>query len=642
MKKQLTHLFSALCLLFFFSSCEHDIQEETGSTNNSASALLQGVTQKTTSLDELKNDPYLSTIFNKALKNIKQNKEIYKRSDQETTYGLNLADEVKKYTLDETEYTSYTIPIINDNGDSYIFQNLVIEKDLLRDAAYLITYYPDDNYRESVRKGLVHSNDNIDFTGSKLIQYLYYKRKVNVINNTTQSRTGEALVEIDIEEPITICVETYTPRNCTAGGNHTPGESCTGNANQLAGWDVNISCTTMPEEPTGPIGPDGPSCPNCGTSTGSNGGGSPFFPDNTPSPDWTPKFMCVKTDPRTGECTKVIPYTPIITDAMDPYNYYLVIFSRDEIDTLLSYQYREIRGVIDAFLAANRLPTGGYTTETIQQVRAIMDFLGNHIIDGFIDEEALNFAKEAINAFKKGSEVDFTYRIIVDKSLKDNPCLNGVYEKLGKAPAFQNYLKIFDGNFSVANLKLSVDNQFKANNVSSDWDAMAITTTPENYMIEITLNNDPALSSRISNYPQIVTALVFIHEMIHAEIYRKLLSCANLPNVNYTSMTDVQWSNHLKNLQNNFPGLYDYFIRYQVNTSNPTGFQHQAMAQHYRNTIKEALKAYDNNQHADNFYDAISWIGLKGTTGWDNLTPDQKAAINSTIQTSYQNETYCN
>jgi hypothetical protein len=83
-------------------------------------------------------------------------------------------------------------------------------------------------------------------------------------------------------------------------------------------------------------------------------------------------------------------------------------------------------------------------------------------------------------------------------------------------------------------------------------------------------------------------------------------------------------------------------VRYQVNSSSPTGFQHEAMAQHYRNIIKEALKQYDNNQHDDNFYETLSWFGLKNTTAWNNLSPTEKATINTNLQNIYQNEEYCN
>ena len=385
MKKQLLLLFTTLSISFFFSSCEKDLQEETrSSTNNPASALLQGVTQKTTSLDELKNDPYLSLIFNKALKNIKTNKEIYKRSNRETTYGLNLADEVKKYTLDQNEYTSYTIPILNNPEDSYAFQNLVIEKDVLRDAAYLITYFPDDNYKESVRKGLVHRNDNIDFTGSKLIQYLYYKRKVNVVNNTAQSRTGEAGVPLendDIEPNITVCVQTYIPRNCTAGPSHTPHEidKCKAAPSQKPYWDVAISCIIIPTL-VPPTVPGEPACLNCVTSAvgnGNGGGGGMYFANNGQSPK-EPQYICVATNPATGACNSVIPYTPIITDAMDPYNYYVGLLSRQQIIALLGVQYVEARKSIDAYLDANRTPTGGNTPEVKEFVNWIFDYFTKH------------------------------------------------------------------------------------------------------------------------------------------------------------------------------------------------------------------------------------------------------------------------
>jgi hypothetical protein len=253
-----------------------------------------------------------------------------------------------------------------------------------------------------------------------------------------------------------------------------------------------------------------------------------------------------------------------------------------------------------------------------------------------------NFINEAFISLNDNGEVDFEHKIIIDKSLKDNPCLYGVYTQLGNAPTFQNYLQNFDGDFSVANLKLSADNNFQGNQLQENWDSQAITTTPENYLIKIIFNTDNTLPSSINHFPKIVTALTFVHEMIHAEIFRKLLTCSNLPNVNYTNMTNAQWVNHMNNLKNNFPGLYDYFVRYQVNSSSPTGFQHEAMAQHYRNIIKEALKQYDNNQHDDNFYETLSWFGLKNTTAWNNLSPTEKATINTNLQNIYQNEEYCN
>ncbi|MFN7100920.1 MAG: hypothetical protein ACK4M4_11170, partial [Flavobacterium sp.] len=125
--------------------------------------------------------------------------------------------------------------------------------------------------------------------------------------------------------------------------------------------------------------------------------------------------------------------------------------------------------------------------------------------------ESKAFAMEAINSLEEGSDVDLAYKVIVDKSFKDNPCLNGVYEKLGKAPTFDNYLKEYDSDFSVVDLKLSsgVDAQYPL--------ASAVTYKPINSLIEIKFNPN------YLNLPPLNIARTFIHEMIHAEIYRKLL-----------------------------------------------------------------------------------------------------------------------
>ncbi|URM35261.1 hypothetical protein [Flavobacterium anhuiense] len=70
--------------------------------------------------------------------------------------------------------------------------------------------------------------------------------------------------------------------------------------------------------------------------------------------------------------------------------------------------------------------------------------------------------------------------IITDSSFSNNPCLVAVLTKLGGSPTFQTNLKRFDGNFSVANLKLSA-----SNTISSGVNAETI--PPSNYIIEISL-----------------------------------------------------------------------------------------------------------------------------------------------------------
>ena len=54
--------------------------------------------------------------------------------------------------------------------------------------------------------------------------------------------------------------------------------------------------------------------------------------------------------------------------------------------------------------------------------------------------------------------------------------------------------------------------------------------------------------------------------------------------------------------------------------------------------MADALSDYDDNQHSQEFYEALSWIGLKkDTVAWNNLSPEEQANINSQIQNAMQN-----
>ncbi|OYQ46135.1 hypothetical protein CHU92_01600 [Flavobacterium cyanobacteriorum] len=210
------------------------------------------------------------------------------------------------------------------------------------------------------------------------------------------------------------------------------------------------------------------------------------------------------------------------------------------------------------------------------------------------------------------------FQIILDESFTENDCLMGVYNQLGGSPTFQEYLQNFDGEFSVAHLKLK-----SSSTLSSTTNAE--TASPNNYLITITFN-----SNNLSR-PALSIARTIIHEIIHAEIYRKLLSIAGQPNIEFTQA-------QLEILRNNYPGLYDYYMRYEFNV--PAGqqvsdAQHQMMAQHYRGIIVQALKEFNNNV-SDEVYEAIAWEGLKNTVAWNNLTQAEKEIIDNTI-TNFEN-----
>ena len=116
-------------------------------------------------------------------------------------------------------------------------------------------------------------------------------------------------------------------------------------------------------------------------------------------------------------------------------------------------------------------------------------------------------SQEVCDCVEEGGNLDTCLdEVIVDETLKNNPCLFDVYTQLGKVSGFQYYLQNFDGDFSIANLRLS------AGNVGSH----AITSPPENSLIEIEFD-----ITILSTVPPLDVAGTFIHELIHAEILEK-------------------------------------------------------------------------------------------------------------------------
>ncbi|MBA6156366.1 hypothetical protein H3Z83_07550 [Tenacibaculum sp. S7007] len=232
----------------------------------------------------------------------------------------------------------------------------------------------------------------------------------------------------------------------------------------------------------------------------------------------------------------------------------------------------------------------------------------------------------------------FNEQVFIDQDFKDNPCLKSVYDKMGKATTFNNYIKNFNSDMSVANLRFTTDNNFSGNEDADYHNAMAITKPPlANNEIKIKFNTDPNTSGNVLNKPDVFKAVSMIHELIHAEMYRKMLDTMITAQgagttLDWTDLTYTEFNQYLETLQNKYFGIWDYYVRYDNNDDTPDNGQHQAMAQHYREIIKQALTSYDSTL-TNTQKEALSWIGLNEANikAWQNLTQPQRDAINQTI-----------
>jgi len=235
---------------------------------------------------------------------------------------------------------------------------------------------------------------------------------------------------------------------------------------------------------------------------------------------------------------------------------------------------------------------------------------------------------------------DFDDHIFVDEEFKENECLLSVYEDMGKATTFNNYLQNFDGDMSVSHLRFKYDENFSNTFQPEYHNAIAITEPPlgtqnvADYNINITFNGDMNLTSSIHNKPDLIIAVSFIHEMIHAEVFRKMLSAAQFGNLDPDNMTPQQQLDFVYNLHNNFDGIWDYYVdRWRED------WGHQLMAEHYIDIIVSAVSEYDNNSHSLDTYKALAWVGLYDTIAWNNLLPEQQEAHENNLQNYIDNAT---
>ena len=117
-----------------------------------------------------------------------------------------------------------------------------------------------------------------------------------------------------------------------------------------------------------------------------------------------------------------------------------------------------------------------------------------------------------------------------------------------------------------------------------------------------------------------------MHEMIHTEIFRKLLSLASA-NGNIDTALITQYLN-----SHNYPGLFDYYVKRTVGNDN---WQHEAMGAHYVNIMVNFLKQVYGTTYTMTEYKTVVWMGLKGTIAWNLLPQSERTLYENTWNTNY-------
>jgi hypothetical protein len=205
-------------------------------------------------------------------------------------------------------------------------------------------------------------------------------------------------------------------------------------------------------------------------------------------------------------------------------------------------------------------------------------------------------------------ELDNVDEIILDDSFKDTKA-ECVFNKLFTLTGgFQKAIQKFDGEFPVSHLNFSVSYDLDPN-------VNGKTYTPLKFITEIAINGNNL------NRPNLDIARTIVHETIHAEMFRKLLSAAQKGELNYNGWAKSEVEQYVKNIQNDFPGIFDFYTRYLDIEGKTNEWQHEQMAAYYREWMVDILKELDPMQTGE-IYEALAWVGLRGTTSWEEQSKE--------------------
>ncbi|MGB0198903.1 MAG: hypothetical protein ACPF80_02575 [Flavobacteriaceae bacterium] len=217
--------------------------------------------------------------------------------------------------------------------------------------------------------------------------------------------------------------------------------------------------------------------------------------------------------------------------------------------------------------------------------------------------------------------------IIINELTGKAKCLNGhLFEKGNRF--VKDIFSKFEGNNSEFDIIIKSEDRVFSSNSNSYVNG---TTAHKKGTKTIRINIS---TERISGMPALGAVRTLIHEYIHADMFRKL---------NTKNPTDEELD---------FKKTYENFEKGNFNATP----QHEAMAELYVNSLKEALKKFhkevlvgDYNYLTDNgknpipnsFYEALAWQGLKehDVKAYLDLSDSKKQELQNSLQSYYHDIT---
>lgn len=555
-KSNYLHLPIILLLLLTIFSCEKENLED-----------LKGQNQNTQSINfTVHSTEHLVQNDN----NLKQALQLLNTKRQKATassvYNFGIY-ESSVQVLEATNYTQYTFEMYRPTAITNQLEN------------YVLKIYDDD------------SNEQFIVTYDLNPDYSYNFNNIEAINDPSLITTKSfgCYIEFVDSFDITECSPIY----CSIDGHEDGGNGCLNNPEDggQPNPDLGLNCETttvfvFADECNGGAtdSTPNPSDPQEPTSTNGSGNTTTNNPNNSSEPE--------------EETTITNPYTKVSQCTKDAINN----LSQDMADWINSL---------------DNCVFGG-TTCNQQLYDDITGFVDDNKEGCELNSEAgdfLNAVKDTIEE-DPDAEVDWENQYIFEINetieFQNHPCVKSIKDDLKNSSKISEIIKKFEPTFPILHLEWGMFTNSNFGNTGQTILNEDINTAFININTESFAHVSP-----------IVIANTIAHELIHAELYRKLKELVD--DVNLISMAEYDA------LADNFPGIKDYVFRYGNIQSTSNGFNvmtwsltpnfsqahHNQMADFYRNTLIDAMKAYDNmnginrGSNSDTFYEAISWAGLR-------------------------------